>query len=129
TSPITRRSRPEIPPLDRRRRLTPARNPRPSHRTPPSPRLPPPPPHPKNRCRGGSRAAPCSAEVYRAQVRTELVGQVRPPQREIDDGLQKPQLVAGIVAHAVDAAAVDRTPLQQVAQAVGELDLAGAVLA
>ena len=46
--------------------------------------------------------------VHDAQIRAEVVGEVRTPQREVDDRLQESQLVAGVVANAVDAAAVDR---------------------
>ena len=67
--------------------------------------------------------------VDRAQILAEGFREVRPPQREIDDRLQEPQLVAGVVPDAVDAAAVDRAVLQQPAQSVGQLDLAGSILA
>ena len=61
------------------------------------------------------------------EVGRELVGEVGPPQREVDHRLQEPQLVAGVVADALHLAGVDRPRLQQLAQAVGQLDLAGAV--
>ena len=48
------------------------------------------------------------AEVDAAQVVAELVGEVRPAQREVHDRLQESELVAGVVADAVDLAAVDR---------------------
>ena len=38
----------------------------------------------------------------------ELVGKIRPPQREVHDRLQEAELVAGIVTHALDLARVDR---------------------
>ena len=61
------------------------------------------------------------------EVRRELVGEVRPAQREVDDGFQEAELVAGVVADAFDLAGVDRPGLQQLAQAVGQLNLAGAI--
>ena len=67
-------------------------------------------------------------EAEAAQVVAEGLREVRPAQREIHHGLEEPQLVAGVVAHAVDLAAVDRPLLQQPPQPVGQLDLAGAVL-
>ena len=62
-----------------------------------------------------------------AEVGGELVRQIRPAQREVDHRLQEPELVAGVVADAFDLAGVDRPRLQQLAQAVGQLDLAGAI--
>ena len=56
-----------------------------------------------------------------------LLGEVGPAQREVHHRLQEPQLVAGVVAHALDFAGVDRPRLQQLAQAVGQLNLAGAI--
>ena len=61
------------------------------------------------------------------EVLAERLGEIRPPQREVDHRLQESQLVAGVVAHAFDLARVDRPRLQQLAQAVGQLDLAGAI--
>ena len=61
----------------------------------------------------------------RRQIGRELVAQVGPAQRESStDRLQESQLVARVVADAVHLAGVDRPRLQQLAQAVGELDLA-----
>ena len=56
-----------------------------------------------------------------------LLGEIRPAQREVDHRLQESELVAGVVADAFDFAGVDRPRLQQLAQAVGQLDLAGAI--
>ena len=53
-----------------------------------------------------------------------LLGEIGPPQREVDHRLQESELVAGVVADALDLAGVDRPRLQQLAQAVGQLDLA-----
>ncbi len=75
---------------------------------------------------GGYCAAGCF-EIDRAQVVGERLREIGPAQREIDDGLQEPELVARVVADAVDVAAVDRPILQQPAQAVGQLNLAGAI--
>jgi hypothetical protein len=61
------------------------------------------------------------------QVLQERAGEVRPAQGKIHDGLQKAQLVAGIVPDAIDPAPVDGAVLQQPPQAVGQLDLAGPV--
>ena len=63
----------------------------------------------------------------RRQIRRELLRQIGPPQREVHDGLQEAELVAGVVAHALDLAGVDRPRLEQLAQTVGQLDLAGPV--
>ena len=83
---------------------------------------------------GAPSSEPAALLAYRSAFRSmlrrysrELLGEVRPPQREVDDRLQEPELVAGVVADAVDVAAVDRPLLQQAAQAVGQLDLAGAI--
>ena len=48
------------------------------------------------------------------QVVAERLGQIRAPQREVHDRLQEPELVAGVVADAVDLAAVNRPRLEQV---------------
>ena len=66
-------------------------------------------------------------QIERRQIRRELVGEIRPAQREIHHGFQESELVAGVVADAFDLARVDRPRLQQLAQAVGQLDLAGAI--
>ena len=60
-----------------------------------------------------------------SRVLAERLGQIRPAQREVHHRLQEAQLVAGVVAHAVDLERVDRARLQQPPQSVGELDLAG----
>ena len=73
-----------------------------------------------------ARPAPASSSSD-SQVLAERAGQVRAPQREVDHRLQEPELVAGVVADAVDLARVDRPRLQQLAQPVGQLDLARAV--
>ena len=65
--------------------------------------------------------------IERRQVFRERLGEVRPPQREVDHRLQEPELVARVVADAFDLARVDRPRLQQLAQAVGQLNLAGAI--
>ena len=70
-------------------------------------------------CRLSRRA---SVEILR-----ELVGDVRPTQREVDDGFEESELVARVVPHAFDLASVDRSGLQQFAEAVGQLNLTGAV--
>ena len=72
-------------------------------------------------------AAPARRRPSVREVLRELSGEVRPPQREIHHRLQEPQLVARVVADAFHFAGVDRPRLQQLAQAVGELDLAGAI--
>ena len=67
------------------------------------------------------------AAFERRQVLGELVGEVGPLQREVDHRLQEAELVAGVVADALHLARVNRPRLQQLAQAVGQLDLAGAI--
>ena len=76
---------------------------------------------------GSAYSAPTSSRSRRLQVLAERLGEIRPAQREVDDRLQESELVAGVVADAVDLAAVDRPLLQQPPQAVGQLDLAGAI--
>ena len=70
-------------------------------------------------------AGPCRSSVSRYSP--ERLGQLRPPQREVHQRLQESQLVAGVVADAVDLAGVDRPLPQQPPQAVGQLDLARAI--
>ena len=60
------------------------------------------------------------AQATLSQVLGERRCQVRTLQREIDDRLQEAELVAGVVAHAVDAAGVDRARLEQLAQPVAD---------
>ena len=47
-------------------------------------------------------------EVDPPQILAELIAEVRPPEREVHDRLQEPELIARVVAHAVDPAAKDR---------------------
>ena len=47
-------------------------------------------------------------QIDRQQVVAEGLGKVRAPQREVHDRLQESELVAGVVADAVDPAAVNR---------------------
>ena len=61
------------------------------------------------------------------EVLRERLGEVRPPQREVHHRLQEPELVARVVADALDLAGVDRPLLEQLAQSVRELDFAGAI--
>ena len=61
-------------------------------------------------------------EIDGLEVVPEVIAEIGPAQREVDHRLQKSQLVAGVVAGAVDLAAVDRARLQQVAQAVGQAE-------
>ena len=67
-------------------------------------------------------------EALLGEVFAERLGQVGPPQREVDHRFQEAQLVAGVVADAVDFAGVDRARGEQPLQPVGELNLAGAIL-
>ena len=60
----------------------------------------------------------------RREIGRELLGEIRPPEREIHDCLEEPQLVAGVVPDALDFAGVNRPRLQQLAQAIGQLDFA-----
>ena len=66
-------------------------------------------------------------QIERFEIAAERLGQVGPPEREIHQRLQESELVAGVVAHAVNLARVDRPLLQQPAQPVGQLNFAGAV--
>src|SRR5262249_31382459 len=68
------------------------------------------------------------SEVERREVFRKLFREVGPPEREVDDGLEEPELVAGVVADAVDFAGVDRAHAQQFTESVGQLDLARAVV-
>src|SRR6185295_3573771 len=76
-----------------------------------------------------SRRAPSAPRLQpeALEVRAEGVGQVRPGQRELDGGLEEAELVAGVVALALELHRVHRPARAQRAQAVGQLDLAAAV--
>src|SRR5437868_3777436 len=65
-----------------------------------------------------------ASELQRLQVHAEGPAEIGPLQRELDRRLQEAELVARIVAHALEAAAEERLGAQQAAHAVGELDLA-----
>ena len=69
----------------------------------------------------------CVAASNAFQILPERPGQIRPPQREIHDGLQEAELVAGVVADAGHLAGVERPLREQPLQPVGELNLADAV--
>src|SRR5258708_2840752 len=58
------------------------------------------------------------------QVGAELGAQTRVPQRVVDGGLQVPQLLAGVVALALEDVAVKVARAHQLAQSVRELNLA-----
>ena len=76
------------------------------------------------------RTQPRPAPIFRSsvfEILPERLGEVGPLQREVDQRLQESQLVAGVVADAVDLAGVERPLAQQLAQAVGQLDLAGPI--
>ena len=60
------------------------------------------------------------------QVLAKRAAQVVAPQCEFDSGLQKAQLVASVIARALETIAVDGTVAQQVFQRVGELDFSAA---
>ena len=61
------------------------------------------------------------------QVRPEGLYEVLSLQRELDHRLQESELVAGVVADAINLVGVERPALQQRAQTVGQLNLAGRV--
>src|SRR5688572_3030215 len=63
-------------------------------------------------------------EAEALEVSAELVTEVRPGEGEIHRGLEKAQLVAGVVAPPLELQGVDRPLLPEGAQPVGELDLA-----
>ena len=65
----------------------------------------------------------------RLQVGAEGLGEIRALQGEVHHRLEEAELVAGVVADAVDLVGVERPRAQQLAQAVGQLDLAGPVAA
>src|SRR6185503_15339040 len=104
--------RPPSPPASRRA------GPRAATRSRRSPRAPWSRPGP-GRPRRSSRL-----QLEAAQVLAEGAAQVRPLQGELHRGLEEAQLVAGVVAGALEAVAVDRALVPQGPQAVGELDLA-----
>ena len=60
------------------------------------------------------------------QVLAKGAAQVLALERELDGGLQEAELVAGVVAHALELVAVERPALLQLPQAVRQLDLAPA---
>jgi len=66
-------------------------------------------------------------QIERAQIRRKFCRQIRTAQREVDDGFEEAELVAGVVPHTFYLARIDRPRLQQRAQAVRQLDLASAI--
>ena len=72
-------------------------------------------------------ASDADLQIERFQIAAKRVGQVWTLQREIHHRLQEAQLVAGVVAHAIDLVGVDRAIVQESPQAVGQLDFAGAI--
>src|SRR4249920_185800 len=66
-------------------------------------------------------------EIDPFQILTEVFAEIRPAKREVHDRLQESQLVAGVVAGALDTASVNRPRLQQLPKTVGQLDLPGAI--
>ena len=115
------KSRAESGEIEGRRRRTEAAKSRPTSDRRASPRRP--------RSRPATRRA---AKLYAGRDRLQIVAerrrQIRAAQREVDDRFQEPELVAGVVADARDFAGVERPLREQALQAVGELDLADAVL-
>src|SRR5262245_12329639 len=65
-------------------------------------------------------------EIQRRKVLGERLGEIGTPKREVDDSLEEPQLVAGVVPDAFDFAGVNRPALQQLAQSIRQLNLARA---
>src|SRR5262245_60795900 len=76
----------------------------------------------------GRTVCPGSGVPEGLEVLAEGFREVRPPQGEIDDGLEKPQFVARVVADARHFAPVERPFGEEPFQSVGELDLAGAIV-
>src|SRR6185503_13938582 len=68
-------------------------------------------------------------EAQGFEVGAEFVGQIGASQRELDRGLEKPELVAGVVAPALELDRVHRAAGAQHSQRVGQLDLAAGVRA
>src|SRR4030095_2824409 len=66
----------------------------------------------------------CRLEPETFEIGAELVPEIRPGQGEIHRRLEEAQLVAGVVAASLELHGVDRPPLPQRAEPVGELDLA-----
>src|SRR5262249_48796184 len=65
--------------------------------------------------------------VETLEIPAERGGEIRAAEREVHQRLEEPELVARVVAYAVDLARVQRPILQQPAQSVGQLNLTGAV--
>src|SRR2546428_6271101 len=66
-------------------------------------------------------------EVEGVLVSTELVGQVGTREGELDGRLEEPELVAGVVARALEFDGVHRATPPQSPQSVGQLDLAATI--
>src|SRR5581483_7892169 len=81
------------------------------------------------------RTNPCPARQFAArwleakalEVLAEGVREIGPGQRELDGGLEEPELLPGVVPLAFELDRVDRAAAPQHAQAVGELDLPAGV--
>ena len=56
------------------------------------------------------------------EVSRKFLGEVGPSQREVHHRFQEPELVPRVVADALHFAGIDRARLEQLAQAVRELD-------
>src|SRR3989441_6886220 len=65
---------------------------------------------------GGGRRGPLRLKLQRLEVGAEFVGQVGAGQRELDGGLEKAELVARVVALALELHPVHRPALPQTAQ-------------
>ena len=68
-------------------------------------------------------------DVQSVQILSKGLRQVGPFQREVDERLQEPELVARVMPGSHDLAGVERTRLEQLPQAVGQLDLTRALVA
>src|SRR3989442_9225932 len=68
-----------------------------------------------------------SSDVEAFEIGAEIVGEVRPGERELHGRLEKAELVTGVETLALELDSVHRPALAQATQAVGELDLASPV--
>src|SRR5437016_1661538 len=74
-----------------------------------------------------SRASASASDLERSEIGAKLVGQIWPRQREFHGGLQESELVAGVIALALELHRVHRALTAERAQRIGELDLSAAV--
>src|SRR5512132_1589287 len=86
--------------------------------------------HPKSTKRPSAHPPPRRGrplQLERLQVTAKVVGEVGTGEGELDGGLEEAELVARVVALALELDRVHRAPRAERAQAVGELDLAALV--